>query len=129
LGLFNQNKPGEGMDKKASSLIELVRADVEKINAISVVKRHYSEIIQLNEEGIGLNTIHKKLCYMYADEIKQKKINLSLTNFYRILHKMEQQGCKKDLERGIVKPTKTIGTKNTLNEWDNKSGVDHPFKK
>jgi hypothetical protein len=117
------------MNNKTSSLIELVRADVDKVRAISVVKKHYSEIIQLNEEGIGLNKIHEKLCHMYADEIKNKRINLSLTNFYRILHKIEQQGCKKELEREIVTPKKTIEPKSTLNEWDNKSGVDHPFKK
>ena len=117
------------MEKKTSSLLELVRADTNKISAILVVKKYYSEIIQLKEEGAGLKKIHEKLCQIYEKDITEKRLNLSLTNFYRIFHKVEQQGCKKDSERGIVKSEKVLPQKNTLNEWDSKSGVDHPFKK
>ncbi len=117
------------MDQKTSSLIDLVRADMDKKSAIVIVKNHYSEIIQLKEEGVGLNKIHEKLCQMYKKDIAEKKLNISLANFYRIFHKLEQQGCKKESERGIVKTEKVLPQKNTLNEWDSKSGVDHPFKK
>ncbi len=118
------------MDKNTSNLIDLVRADSDKKSAITVVKKHYHEIIQLKEEeGVGLKKIHEKICLIYEKDIAEKRLNLSLTNFYRIFHKLEQQGCKKESERGIVKTEKVLPSKNTLNEWDSKSGVDHPFKK